>query len=364
MADLLLEKETDARNRMYLNGLLRSALNLKDIVNDILDLSKVEAGHMEIEAVEFDPRAVVSDALVVYRELAAQKGLRLKANVASDLPRLVRGDPGRIRQVLHNLLGNAVKFTEEGGITVQVTHMGNLGGQITVRFSVRDTGIGIPHEKQARIFDAFTQADSSHSRRFGGTGLGLSISKQLTELMGGTINVASAPERGSNFWFTVVLEDASVSLPAEAKVESASTPLRLNGRVLVVDDNESNRMMVKEMLKERGVECREAKNGEEAILAITTHQDLDLILMDCQMPLMDGYEATRQIRAWERTIGRREEGSVPIIAMTANASVEDRNRCLETGMNDYLAKPFRIAELYETLETWLSPLPGEELRRA
>jgi signal transduction histidine kinase/ActR/RegA family two-component response regulator len=364
MADLLLEREKDARNKMYLNGLLRSALNLKDIVNDILDLSKIEAGHMEIEAVDFDPRTLVSDAVVVYRELAAQKGLRLECRVASDLPDLVRGDPGRIRQVLHNLLGNALKFTEEGQVTVKVTHMGNLDGKITIRFSVQDTGIGIPHEKQARIFDTFTQADSSHSRRFGGTGLGLAISRQLAELMGGTIDVASTPERGSTFWFTVRLDDATQPETTEPVTEAGKGVRRLGGRILLVDDNESNRMMVREMLAERGVECLEAKNGEEAILAVASMGELDVILMDCQMPLMDGYEATRHIRAWEDTDGGAGTRPVPIIAMTANASTEDRARCLETGMNDYLAKPFRMAELFEMLEKWLSPSPEEGLRRA
>jgi signal transduction histidine kinase/AmiR/NasT family two-component response regulator len=351
MAELLLERITDLRNRTYVKGLLRSSLNLKGVLDDILDLSKAEAGNMEIENVDFELRTLVDDTLLMFAEVATQKGLELDSTVAEDLPLVVRGDPGRVRQVLHNLLANSVKFTEAGGISLRVNHMGVHAGKTTIRFSVRDTGIGIPREKHKQIFEAFSQADSSHTRRFGGTGLGLAISRHLTELMGGTIRVASTEGKGSTFWFTVALEAGSKLEETEAWVPGPEGAL--GGRILVVEDNENNRLMVREMLSERDVFCLEAENGREALAAVETAGELDLILMDCRMPLMDGYEATRRIREWEEDVGLPGSRRIPIIALTANASAENRRTCLEAGMDDYLSKPFRMAELFEVLEKWM-----------
>lgn len=364
MTELLLERVREPSNVMYLKGLLRSGLNLKHIVNDILDLSKIEARRMEIEHIPFDLRTLVADTLLVFQEQADQKSVQLESRVARDLPEAVHGDPGRIRQILHNLVANALKFTDSGSVRVQVTHMGNLGGRITVRFSIRDTGIGVPPDKRSQIFEAFSQADSSHTRRFGGTGLGLAISRQLTELMGGHIDVVSAPGKGSTFWFTVELEDAGAVVDASPEEGAEPSVVVSGGHVLLVEDNEGNRLMVKEMLAQRGISCVEAANGEEAVEAVASAEGLGLILMDCQMPLMDGYEATRRIRAWEESGGSSSSCRMPIIALTANATLDDRRRCITAGMDDYLAKPFRMADLYRTVEKWLGPTAEAERLQA
>ncbi len=359
MAELLMERLSDLRNRSFVKGLLTSSLNLKEILDDILDLAKVEVGNMEIENIDFELQALVDDTFLTFQEVARQKGLLLESKVARDLPKVVKGDPGRLRQILHNLMGNAVKFTEEGQITIQVTHMGTMADRTTVRFSVRDTGIGIPADKCAHVFEAFSQADTSHTRRFGGTGLGLAISRQLTELMGGTMNVASREGKGSTFWFTVPLEVGQEGF----EVEELPIPLEsaLGGRVLIVEDNDNNRLMVREMLAEREIDCFEAENGEEAVQTVAGlagAAGLDLILMDCRMPGMDGYEATRRIREWEEETGRRSSARIPIVALTANASADDRKDCLEAGMDDYLSKPFRMADLFQMLEKWME-IPKE-----
>jgi CheY-like chemotaxis protein len=233
-----------------------------------------------------------------------------------------------------------------------------------VRFSVRDTGIGIPPDKRSHIFEAFSQADSSHTRRFGGTGLGLAISRQLTELMGGHIDVVSAPGKGSTFWFTVELEEAGAVVDASHEEGAVPSVVVSGGHVLLVEDNEGNRMMVREMLAQRGISCVEATNGEEAVKAVAAAEGLSLVLMDCQMPLMDGFEATRRIRVWEKANGPRESSRIPIIALTANANMEDRHRCMAAGMDDYLSKPFRMADLYRTVEKWLAAPPEAERLQA
>jgi signal transduction histidine kinase/ActR/RegA family two-component response regulator len=357
MAELLLERVKDLRNQTYVQGLLQSSLTLRGILDDILDLAKVEAGNMEFESINFELDTLIEETGVIFEEVARKKGIRLETKLAKDLPKFVCGDPGRVRRVLHNLLSNAVKFTEKGGITLQATNMGTFSGRTTIRFSVKDTGIGIPQDKCAKVFEPFSQADTSHTRRFGGTGLGLAISREFAERMGGTIRVVSTEGKGSTFWFTIPFEEGQEL--AEVVADSPVHGLSLSGRVLIAEDNESNRLMVREMLAEKDVICLEAENGEEAVQAVEAGEIPDLILMDCRMPIMDGLEATRRIREWEDGKAGDRPGRIPIVALTANATADDRASCIDAGMDDYLSKPFRITDLFGVLEKWIEP-SGEE----
>ncbi len=502
MADLLVETELDAEQRKYAEAIQRSGDALLTIINDILDFSKIEAGRMTLEAVEFDVRAVTEEAVEFLAARAFGKGLELTCLIAPDVPRLVRGDPGRLRQVVTNLIGNAVKFTEQGEVAVRVMklHDSPSGDQVLLRFEVRDTGIGIPPEGQVKLFRSFSQVDGSTTRKYGGTGLGLAICKQLTEMMGGEIGVQSEVGKGSTFWFTVrlprveampappthrtdlhgvcacIVDDnptnrflveqyvkswgmSSVSagdapealaalgaqaasgascavaildwhmpgmdglalaraikadpalagtrlvllssfghkgLEAEARAAgieailtkpirqsqlyeslvavmtgsrvrpprapaAAAMPLRPQGGaaldpdraplVLVAEDNQVNQMVAEAALNGLGYRVELVGNGEQAVAA-AARGGYAAILMDCQMPVMDGVKATEAIRRQEAARGA---APVPIVAMTANAMPGDRDICLAAGMDDYLAKPVRAAELQRILTRWVCP---------
>lgn len=327
-----------------------STEHLLKVINDILDFSRIERGALELEAIPFDLPELLRSSVQAFQHSAQQRGLELRLESPPELERLeVSGDPTRIRQILVNLIGNALKFTEEGGISVE-THWQPLDEQVLwFTCTVRDTGIGIDAEHLERMFDAFRQADTSISRRYGGTGLGLPIARTLAERMGGTLQAESQVGSGSVF----TLE---IPLPFRHRMERQQTgeSQTLGGgeglSVLLVEDNPVNQTVIEAMLRSLGYRVSLVGDGQQA-LQHCAEQEYAAILMDCRLPLMDGYEATRRIRQQPR--GRQ----IPIIALTANALQGDRETCLAAGMNDYLAKPFKRADLQRILQRWLPPRP-------
>jgi len=355
MNDLLLESSLSSQQKSYAEIVKSSTESLLDIVNEILDFSKIEAGKLTLDVVEFDPRRTIAEVVGLLSEPAKKKGLELVARIASDVPAMLLGDPTRLRQVVTNLVGNAVKFTDEGRIVVRAETLFRVGSDITLQFQVEDSGIGIARRQAKKLFEPFSQLDSSTTRRYQGTGLGLAICKQLVELMGGAIWMESEPGIGSSFWFTARLSVAEEreAEPAEQLDEvepvtekpdvwSRSGP-RL--RVLLAEDNRINQLVSRKILEKGGHHCEVAEDGLQAIQHACTGE-FDVLLMDCQMPLMDGYEATRRIREWEADEGRAR---LHIIALTANVMKGDRERCLEAGMDDYVSKPVRPEDLLRRL---------------
>ena len=343
MTDLALDTTLTSTQREYLNTVKNSAHSLMVILNDILDFSKIEAGKLNIEMVEFGPRDLVRDCLRSLQVRAEAKGLALGRYMADDIPVQLLGDPVRIGQVLTNLCDNAVKFTAAGTVSVAV-HSEPIpdDGFVMLRFSVRDSGIGIPAGKQQSIFEAFSQADTSTTRQFGGTGLGLTICARLVSLMGGRIWVESQPGQGSTFFFTVrVGRVASAkSLPAASVPSSTPVPATaVKLRILLVEDHPVNQKLASTILGKWGHSVSIANNGQEGVDHYRDGGPWDLVLMDMQMPVMGGLEATREIRRLEVQSGRH----VPIIAMTANAMDADQKACIEAGMDDFVAKPFNVA---------------------
>jgi signal transduction histidine kinase/ActR/RegA family two-component response regulator len=355
MTELLLETELGETQRRYADNIRISAESLLTIINDILDFSKIEAGKMELDLVEFDVRQMVEGVAQLFAERIGAQGLELECRVSASVPAVMRGDPGRLRQVLTNLVGNALKFTQRGQIAIEVacTVKGSGGKAVGhMQFSVLDSGIGIPPQQCGKLFKAFSQADGSTTRRYGGTGLGLAISRQLVELMDGTIGVESEPGRGSHFWFNVALpvavgsaESEAVASPVRSIAANAPAAEAAGTRVLLVEDNGVNQQIGVAMLEALGCSVDVAGNGLEA-LTLSERQPYDVILMDCQMPEMDGFEATAGIRARETASG---SSRTRIVALTANAMRGDRERCIAAGMDDYLAKPFKRSELAEKL---------------
>jgi two-component system, sensor histidine kinase and response regulator len=346
MTSVLLETPLAPEQKDYVETIRRSGDALLVVLNDILDFSKIEAGRLDLETVPFDVRLAASEALEIVQEVAHQKGLRLVLRAAPEVPGLVYGDPGRVRQILLNYLTNAVKFTQEGEVRVDIENAGDL-----LRFSVTDTGIGLSEQQQQKLFAPFAQADSSTTRRFGGTGLGLAICRRLAELMGGQVGLSSELGKGSCFWFTASLpscgaEEVRPVTPDRLKHDAAKQP-RLEARVLVAEDNITNQKVVRLLLERLGCRVEMVGNGREAVEAVARDQ-FDLVLMDCQMPELDGYEASRQIRQAERGTGRQ----IPIIALTANALRGEREQCVAAGMDDHVAKPVRFETLAAVLSKW------------
>jgi PAS domain S-box-containing protein len=354
MSELLLGTELGEKQRRFAHAIHQSGESLLEIINDILDFSKIEAGKLELEVIPFDLHTLVQSVAELFTQRAHSKALALECHIDSGVPRWIEGDPGRVRQVLNNLVSNGIKFTERGEVMINVERAKQDAAQgdasaCSLVFSVADTGIGVDPDKVGTLFQSFTQADSSTTRKYGGTGLGLAISKQLVELMGGTIGVRSTLAEGSCFQFSMraKLSAAVMQTPAAIREERR----RLAARVLVAEDAPVNCELAVAMLESFGCEAQVAKNGREAVAAVERER-FDLILMDCQMPEMDGFEATRTLRAMEAAAGTRAM-RIPIVALTANAIKGDRERCLTSGMDDYLAKPFKEEQLWNVLVKWI-----------
>jgi PAS domain S-box-containing protein len=403
MTDLLLMTPLTPEQQDYTEIAKRSASTLVNLVSDILDFSANEAGKLKLEVFDFQLPQIMQHTISLFAPHAREKGLALRCEMSPGLPLAVRGDPYRLQQILVNLVGNALKFTEQGEIVVEAKKaahdeqsvetskqfrdsMSVDAAECLLEFTVRDTGIGIPADRKDRLFKSFSQVDASSTRKYGGTGLGLAISKQLVELMGGAIGIESTPGQGSMFWFTVRLTLSPLPATADSihnapppKKEHSSFPTENSpptggSRLLLVEDNPVNQKLALRLLKKFGYEADVAENGQEA-LEILNKQSYDAILMDCQMPKMDGFEATKEIRrreSWsidahelrqeeavmatsQPTTHHRQPATkrTPIIALTANAIKGDRERCLEAGMDDYLTKPINPPELKATLERWL-----------
>jgi signal transduction histidine kinase/ActR/RegA family two-component response regulator len=347
MTDLVLETELSDEQREFLNDARKSAESLLALLNDILDFSKIEADRMELSLIRFSPRECMEDAAGTLAINAEQKGLRLMSDISSDIPDVVVGDPVRLRQVLLNLLNNAVKFTKAGSVEMRAEVYERRETALTLHFSVCDTGVGIPSDKIESIFEAFRQADGSITRSYGGTGLGLTICARLVSMMGGRIWVESEPGAGSIFHFTAVLRDgtechgASEPESLEARPQPSLSAHAVRPlRILVAEDNAVNQTITARMLNKLGHTVTVANNGCEA-LSMWEERDFDLVLMDIQMPQMDGLECTAAIRLREQQKGSH----TPIVALTAHALKGDDRRCLEAGMDGYLAKPFRSEDL-------------------
>ncbi|MBL7251496.1 ATP-binding protein [Alloalcanivorax sp. C16-2] len=348
MLQLLETTRQDDEQREYTQAALESTGHLLEVINDILDFSRIEAGRMEVEQTFFAPVPLLNNCVGTFRYLAREKGLYLRLEGAGCLADLeIRSDPTRLRQILSNLISNAVKFTEAGGIRVQVSICDQHQDIIDLAIDVRDTGIGIRPEQREKLFRAFSQVDSSASRRFGGTGLGLVIARRLARILGGDLTLISEPGEGSCFTLTLRLHTRPAVLTELDHRERR--PERLSGRVLLVEDNEVNRLVARRMLEHLGLEVVTAGDGASA-LALAGEQRFNCILMDVQMPIMDGLEATRALRRRERESGR---DPVPIVALTANAMFEERQRCLAAGMDAHLAKPFRRNLLANLLSRFL-----------
>lgn len=366
MTELLLHTNLTERQRKFADSAYSSAESLLSVINDILDFSKIEAGRLELEKISFDLVATVNDGVGMFNEQARHKGISLDLELDGNIPVQVEGDPLRLRQVLINLVGNAVKFTEQGRVSVRVSTIDNGADCTTIGIEVRDTGIGISADSLAHIFDSFSQGDGSTTRKFGGTGLGLTIAKQLVEMMGGGLSVESRVGAGSVFRITVSLRKLSEvtvsdlsSIDEPVIVESSAEAPVVQGQeflahILVVEDNQVNREVCAEILESLGYRVEIACNGLEAVTALAGNS-FDLVLMDYQMPVMDGVEATRRIRAMDQEKGVHTK----IIALTARAMEGDRELCLEKGMDDYLSKPFTIEAMRDMLDRWLGAGNGE-----
>jgi PAS domain S-box-containing protein len=354
MTGLLLDTELTAEQRHYGEIARTCGESLMQLINNILDFSKIEARRLELETIDFDLRSLLADLVSIHSAAAQIKGIQFLCSADPTVPTQLRGDPGRLRQILTNLVGNAIKFTEKGEVNVRATLEQGGETDCMLRFSVRDTGIGIPQDKMGILFEKFSQVDTSTTRRFGGTGLGLAISKQLVEMMGGGIDVASEEGKGSEFWFTVRLgRRVGPGNQSEKAQPEGQIPAFLNARILVAEDDSTNRDVALGMLRKLGLGADAVCTGAEAIKSLESTA-YDLVLMDMRMPVMDGIEATRHIRNPRSGV---LNCNVPIVAMTANAMESDRQLCLAAGMNDFVAKPASIAVLRDALKRWL---PSED----
>ena len=354
MTTLLLDTKLTDEQQGYAEIIHKCGENVMALINNILDLSKIVAGKVDIETVDFDLRTTIEETAEMLAMLASAAGLELICRVDPLVPSSLKGDPNRLRQIITNLAGNAIKFTQEGEVEIRAELESDQVESVVIRFSVRDTGIGIPENRRAAVFDPFTQVNDSTTRKYGGTGLGLSISKQLTELMGGKIGVESEEGKGSTFWFTSrfdkqtakAVEIQNVIVTRHSATENFKHSQHL---ILLADDDIINQKVVQSTLNKLGYKADVVFNGQEAVRALSL-TSYDLVLMDSQMPEMDGFEATAIIRDIKSAVLNH---AVPIVALTANAMSKYRDKCLKAGMNDYLSKPVNIAELAKVIAKWL-----------
>jgi PAS domain S-box-containing protein len=351
MTELLLQTKLDEEQRTYAEQVEQSSEHMLSIINDILDISKIETGHLALDVADFDLAETVKEASSAAGALARAKGLRLDLRIAADVPERVRGDRRRLHQVLANLLANAIKFTATGSVAIDVSATATPHLSTMIHVAVTDTGIGIDPDRVQRMFEPFTQADVSTTRLYGGTGLGLAIAREIIELMGGTINAESTPGEGSRFWIDVELAPPVGSDAVRAPVTDARARAALSWStaplVLVAEDSQINQIVASRVLERCGARVQVVGDGNEALEALASHR-YDAVLMDCQMPGLDGYDATRELR--RRELGARR---TPVIAMTAHAMAGDRERCLEAGMDDYISKPVRHVDLEAMLRRWI-----------
>ena len=356
MSELLGETELNTLQKTYNDTIRSSGKALLRVINDILDYSKLEAGKLQIEHIPFCASKLVDEVSALYQLQVKEKGLKLISDVSADMPPLIMGDPERVRQILFNLVGNAIKFTERGAISVTVSV--EAGDPGSYRLSVFDTGIGITVEAQQHLFDSYTQEDASTTRKYGGTGLGLAICKQLAILMGGSVGVESTPGKGAVFWVKLPLQASEDRREAEGhsshlRIDDHPAPPLPKLNILVVEDNKVNQQVLKGMLEKIGQSPCIADNGKDALFNYTEHEDgFDLIFMDCEMPVMDGYEATIAIRKMEQLTHCRQ---TPIIALTAHAVEDYINKAYQSGMDGYLAKPIDLAKIQQALVQYCTP---------
>jgi signal transduction histidine kinase/CheY-like chemotaxis protein len=360
IASLLSGTSLDEKQAQYVRTINRSGEALLDVVNDILDFSKIEAGKLELEKIPFRVKDIAEEAIALLSEHAHRKGLGMSFQIDPSIPPSVDGDPGRLRQVLVNLLGNGVKFTSKGQVDLTVSLEKRNGEEVNLLFKVQDSGIGIRRDKLDRIFSAFSQAEDFTTRRFGGTGLGLVISKQLVQFMGGKIGVESEEGKGTTFWFTAVFaitKNNAFSLTGDHDYPHEKWGLCgeqeccrfFDAHVLVVEDNQTNQIVIRDMLENMGCRIDMAENGLEAVDAIGT-APYDLVFMDCHMPCLDGFEASRRIR---QNGAQSRNRHLPIIALTAHAMKGDQELCLAAGMDDYVSKPCSESQIKAILQKWL-----------
>lgn len=353
MAEVLAETVLSEEQHEYVRIFRSAGESLLEIINDILDLSKIEAGQTELEAIDFDLPTLLESVTTIVSLRADEQATRISTHIDSDVPFYLNGDPTRLRQILLNLVGNAVKFTEKGQVEIKVvTTSTDDSPDQELLFSIKDNGIGIPADKQQLIFESFTQADSLTTRKYGGTGLGLTICQKLLNIMGGHIWLTSQPGKGSTFFFTIPVSQAKAPRPeinTNIGLQPARCQLLQAARILLVDDNKDNCNLIRLYLQNTPFILKTANNGQEAVKTFCANP-CDLILMDIEMPIMDGYEATQKIRQWEHA---QKRPPVPIIALTAHAFIRFKKKCLDAGCSDFLTKPVKKSKLVETIATHL-----------
>lgn len=349
LTDLLQGTKLSAEQEHFVQSIGTAGRSLHAVLGDILDLSKIEEGMIVLEKIDFDPAHLAAEIGSVYREIAATRGLMFATDIDAIPRAMVRGDPARIRQVLLNLMNNALKFTKRGAVKLSAKRLGPVTGDARRwwRFTVEDSGVGISAEAQANLFQRFSQADTSTTRNYGGSGLGLSISKHLVDLMDGKIEMHSELGKGSRFWFDLPFEETATVIESAPVTSIAGATADFTGlHALIAEDNPINRLVIESQLKKLGFKLTVAENGALAVERVR-EETFDIIFMDCLMPVMDGFEATRLIRLWEKTLPSHR--ATPIIALTANAMTGDREVCIAAGMTDYVPKPISIERLIEVI---------------
>lgn len=349
MASLMLESELTSEQQIYTQTIMGSSEALLTIINDILDYSKIEAGKLELEHIDFNLHQTLNEVIDLLQFMAKRQKITLNKTIDPAVPKWVNGDSIRTRQIIMNLMNNAIKFTEQGSVSLEIQLPIQTEKGILIHFAIKDTGLGIPEDKQSKLFDKFSQVDTSTTRQYGGSGLGLAICKQLSEMMGGQIGVESQANQGSTFWFTICYQLAQAEHHSKPQKKTPLLANCLNANVLIVDDNQINRMVAYKMLTKMGIRADMASGGKTA-LEKAMQVEYNLILMDCQMPDMDGYETTQKIR---QMTDSKTPTNVSIIALTANAMQSDRDKCLAAGMDDFLAKPITLQTLNTTVSKWL-----------